>query len=72
MLESVRWHFKDGICIVFDLTDGILVLLVSQIAFCAGSFSTRKDNVVVEMAKPFSHRIHFAHLENKSLSFQKV
>ncbi len=34
------------------------------IAFCAGSFSARKDNDVVEMAKLFSHRIHFAHLRN--------
>lgn len=34
------------------------------IAFCAGSFSALKDNNVVEMAKRFSHRIHFAHLRN--------
>ncbi len=34
------------------------------VAFCAGSFSARKDNDVVEMAKQFSHRIHFAHLRN--------
>ena len=34
------------------------------IAFCAGSFSARKGNDVVEMAKLFSHRIHFAHLRN--------
>ena len=34
------------------------------IAFCAGSFSARNDNNVVEMASRFSHRIHFAHLRN--------
>ncbi len=34
------------------------------IAFCAGSFSARKDNDVVSMARKFSHRIHFAHLRN--------
>jgi mannonate dehydratase len=34
------------------------------IAFCAGSFSARKDNDVVAMAEKFSHRIHFAHLRN--------
>lgn len=34
------------------------------IAFCAGSFSARKDNDVVDMATQFSHRIHFAHLRN--------
>ena len=34
------------------------------IAFCAGSFSARKDNDVVEMARQFSHKIHFAHLRN--------
>ena len=34
------------------------------VAFCAGSFSARKDNNVVEMAQQFSHRIHFAHLRN--------
>jgi len=33
-------------------------------AFCAGSFSARADNNVVEMARKFSHRIHFAHLRN--------
>lgn len=37
------------------------------VAFCAGSFSARKDNDVVEMAKRFSHRIHFAHLRNTQL-----
>lgn len=34
------------------------------VAFCVGSFSARKDNDVVKMAKQFSHRIHFAHLRN--------
>lgn len=34
------------------------------VAFCVGSFSARKDNDVVEMARRFSHRIHFAHLRN--------
>lgn len=34
------------------------------VAFCAGSFSARKDNDVVEMARCFAHRIHFAHLRN--------
>ncbi len=34
------------------------------IAFCAGSFSARKDNDVVGMAKKYAHRIHFAHLRN--------
>ena len=38
--------------------------LHNGIAFCAGSFSARKDNDVVEMASRFSHRIHFAHLRN--------
>lgn len=37
------------------------------IAFCAGSFSARKDNDVVEMAKRFSNRIHFAHLRNTTV-----
>lgn len=34
------------------------------VAFCVGSFSARKDNDVVQMAKQFSHRIHFAHIRN--------
>lgn len=34
------------------------------IAFCAGSFSAREDNDVVEMALKFSHRVHFTHLRN--------
>lgn len=34
------------------------------VAFCVGSFSASRDNNVVEMAKQFSHRIHFAHLRN--------
>ncbi len=34
------------------------------IAFCAGSFSARKDNDVVEMARQFAQRIHFVHLRN--------
>lgn len=34
------------------------------VTFCVGSFSARKDNDVVKMAKQFSHRIHFAHLRN--------
>lgn len=34
------------------------------VAFCAGSFSARKDNDVVGMAQRFSQRIHFAHLRN--------
>ena len=38
--------------------------LQNGIAFCAGSFSARKDNNVVEMAEKFAHRIHFAHLRN--------
>ncbi len=37
------------------------------VAFCAGSFSARKDNNVVEMAEKFSHRIHFAHLRNTTV-----
>lgn len=37
------------------------------VAFCAGSFSARKDNDVVEMAKRFSDRIHFAHLRNTNV-----
>jgi len=37
------------------------------VAFCAGSFSARKDNDVVEMAKRFSHRINFAHLRNTTV-----
>ena len=37
------------------------------IAFCAGSFSARKDNNVVAMAEKFSHRIHFAHLRNTTV-----
>ena len=38
--------------------------LHNGIAFCAGSFSARKDNDVVAMASRFSSRIHFAHLRN--------
>ncbi|MFV0591259.1 MAG: mannonate dehydratase [Draconibacterium sp.] len=34
------------------------------IAFCAGSFSARAENNVVEMARKYAHRIHFAHLRN--------
>ncbi len=34
------------------------------VAFCAGSFSARLDNDVLEMARGYSHRIHFAHLRN--------
>ncbi|MEN8115555.1 MAG: mannonate dehydratase [Bacteroidota bacterium] len=37
------------------------------VAFCAGSFSARADNDVVEMARRFSHRIHFAHLRNTQI-----
>ena len=37
------------------------------VAFCAGSFSARKDNDVVEMARRFSHRIRFAHLRNTAV-----
>jgi mannonate dehydratase len=34
------------------------------IAFCAGSFSARKDNNLIEMAQKFGHRFHFVHLRN--------
>ncbi len=37
------------------------------IAFCAGSFSARKDNDVVAMAEKFSHRIHFVHPRNTTV-----
>jgi mannonate dehydratase len=37
------------------------------VAFCAGSFSATRKNNVVEMAKQFSHRIHFAHLRNTTV-----
>ncbi|MCY1721383.1 mannonate dehydratase [Prolixibacteraceae bacterium Z1-6] len=37
------------------------------IAFCAGSFSARKDNDVVEMARRFADRIHFVHLRNTTV-----
>ena len=34
------------------------------VAFCAGSFSSRRENNVTQMAQQFAHRIHFAHLRN--------
>lgn len=34
------------------------------IAFCAGSFSARKDNDLIEMTRKFGHRFHFVHLRN--------
>jgi mannonate dehydratase len=37
------------------------------IAFCAGSFSARKDNNLVEMAEKFGHRFHFVHLRNTTV-----
>lgn len=37
------------------------------IAFCAGSFSARKDNDVIEMAQRFANRVHFAHLRNTTV-----
>ncbi|WP_206081842.1 mannonate dehydratase [Maribellus sediminis] len=41
--------------------------LNNGIAFCAGSFSARADNNLVEMAKKYADRIHFAHLRNTRL-----
>ncbi|MBX2859398.1 MAG: mannonate dehydratase [Cellvibrionaceae bacterium] len=34
------------------------------LCFCAGSFSIRPDNNLVEMIKEFGERIHFVHLRN--------
>jgi mannonate dehydratase len=36
-------------------------------AYCVGSLSARPDNDLIEMAKRFGHRIHFAHLRNTQL-----
>ena len=41
--------------------------LNNGIAFCAGSFSARKDNNLVEMAKNFGDRFHFVHLRNTAV-----
>ena len=41
--------------------------LKNGIAFCAGSFSARKDNDVVQMAERYGDRIHFAHLRNTTV-----
>ena len=38
--------------------------LNNGIAFCVGSFSARRDNNLVEMAKKYGHRFHFVHLRN--------
>lgn len=38
--------------------------LNNGIAFCAGSFSARRDNDLIEMAKRYGHRFHFVHLRN--------
>lgn len=37
------------------------------VAFCVGSFSASKQNDVVEMAKQYADRIHFAHLRNTEI-----
>jgi mannonate dehydratase len=41
--------------------------LNNGIAFCAGSFSARSDNNLVEMAKKYGHRFHFVHLRNTTV-----
>lgn len=41
--------------------------LNNGIAFCAGSFSARKDNNLIEMAKLYGHRFHFVHLRNTTV-----
>ncbi len=41
--------------------------LNNGMAFCAGSFSARKENDVIEMARKYGHRIHFVHLRNTQL-----
>lgn len=38
--------------------------LRNGVAFCAGSFSARRDNDLVEMTKKYGHRFHFVHLRN--------
>lgn len=38
--------------------------LNNGVAFCAGSFSARSDNNLVEMTKKYGHRFHFVHLRN--------
>ncbi len=38
------------------------------IAFCVGSFSSRKDNNLIEMAQKFGHRFHFVHLRNTQVT----
>jgi mannonate dehydratase len=38
--------------------------LNNGVAFCAGSFSARRDNDLVEMTKKYGHRFHFVHLRN--------
>jgi mannonate dehydratase len=38
--------------------------LNNGVAFCAGSFSARCDNDLVEMTKKYGHRFHFVHLRN--------
>lgn len=51
-IEDIKWLQKTN----SSIRNGI--------AFCAGSFSARKDNNVVEMARIYSSLIHFAHLRN--------
>lgn len=41
--------------------------LNNGVAFCAGSFSARRDNDVLEMARQFVDRIHFTHLRNTTV-----
>ena len=41
--------------------------LANGITLCAGSLSSRPDNDVIEIAKAFAERIHFAHLRNVTI-----
>ena len=42
-------------------------LLANGITLCAGSMGSRPDNNVIEIAKTFAPRIHFAHLRNVTI-----
>ncbi len=41
--------------------------LANGITLCAGSMSSRADNDVIEIARTFAPRIHFAHLRNVTI-----
>ena len=42
-------------------------LLANGITLCAGSMGSRPDNNVIEIARTFAPRIHFAHLRNVTI-----